>query len=141
MDELYRDFILDHYRNPRNAGVLDAPDATFEDNNPLCGDKIRMDLKLRDGIVQEVRFRGRGCAISQAAASLLTEDIKGKSVSAINQMSKEDILNNLGITISPARLKCALLALKVLKHALALRYDPSEEERAFPDGQATTGNA
>ncbi|MDQ6779633.1 MAG: SUF system NifU family Fe-S cluster assembly protein [Candidatus Eremiobacteraeota bacterium] len=140
MDELYRDFILDHYRNPRNAGVLDSPDATFEDNNPLCGDKIRMDLKLQDGIVQEVRFRGRGCAISQAAASLLTEDIKGKSVSEINQMTKEDILANLGITISPARLKCALLGLKVLKQALALRYDPSEEEQAFPDGQATTSD-
>lgn len=137
MDELYRDFILDHYRNPRNAGTLEAPDATFEDTNPLCGDKIRMDVKLHDGVVSEVKFRGRGCAISQASASLLTEEVKGKTLAEVNRLSKEDVLANLGINISPARLKCALLGLKVLKQALALRYEPSEEERAYPDGQAS----
>ena len=137
MEDLYRDFILDHYRNPRNAGTLESPDASFEDTNPLCGDKIRMDVKLHDGVVSDVKFRGRGCAISQASASLLTEEIKGKTLNEINKMSKEDVLANLGITISAARLKCALLGLKVLKEALALRYEPSEEEKAFPDGQAS----
>ena len=122
MDDLYRDFILDHYRNPRNAGTLESPDASFEDINPLCGDKIRMDVAVRDGIVTDVKFRGRGCAISQASASLLTEQIKGKSLAEISKIGKEDVLANMGINISAARLKCALLGLKVLKQALALRY-------------------
>lgn len=119
MDDLYRDFILDHYRNPRNAGTIEQPDATFEDNNPLCGDKIRMDLRIRDGIVEDVKFAGRGCAISQASASLLTEAIKGKPVAEVSRVGKEEVLENLGIEISAARLKCALLGLKVLKQALA----------------------
>jgi len=127
MDELYRDFILDHYRNPRNAGTLPAPDATFEDLNPLCGDKIRMDLAICDGRVADVRFKGRGCAISQASASLLTEEIKGKTLAEIDAIGKDEVLGNLGISISAARLKCALLGLKVLKQALALKYDASEE--------------
>ncbi len=126
MDELYRDFILDHYRNPRNAGTIEDADASFEDINPLCGDKIRMDLKIRDGVVSDVKFKGRGCAISQASASLLTEDIKGKSLADINKIGKEDVLANVGINISPARLKCALLGLKVLKLALALKLQPEE---------------
>ena len=122
MDALYRDFILDHYRNPRNAGTLEQPDASFEDLNPLCGDKIRMDLRIRDGVVEDVKFKGRGCAISQASASLLTESIKGKKIDEIDTIGKEDVLENLGISISAARLKCALLGLKVLKQALALKY-------------------
>lgn len=122
MDALYRDFILDHYRNPRNAGTLDQPDASFEDLNPLCGDKIRMDLRIRDGVVEDVKFKGRGCAISQASASLLTESIKGKKIDEIDAIGKEGVLENLGISISAARLKCALLGLKVLKQALALKY-------------------
>ena len=122
MDALYRDFILDHYRNPRNAGTLERPDASFEDLNPLCGDKIRMDLRIRDGVVEDVKFKGRGCAISQASASLLTESIKGKKIDEIDTIGKEDVLENLGISISAARLKCALLGLKVLKQALALKY-------------------
>jgi nitrogen fixation NifU-like protein len=122
MDELYRDFILDHYRNPRNAGTIDDADASFEDINPLCGDKIRMDLKISDGKVTDVKFKGRGCAISQASASLLTEQIKGKTLAEISKLGKEDVLENVGINISAARLKCALLGLKVLKLALALKY-------------------
>ncbi len=120
MEELYRDFILDHYRNPRNAGTLEGADATYEDNNPLCGDRIRMDLKLRDGVIEDIKFKGRGCAISQASASLLTEVVKGKTVAEAARIGKEDVLENLGIQISAARLKCALLGLKVLKEALSL---------------------
>ena len=135
MDELYRDFILDHYRNPRNAGTLPNPDATFEDNNPLCGDKIRMDLCIADGKITDVRFAGRGCAISMASASLLTEQIKGMPLTDIAKLGKDEVLANLGIDISAARLKCALLGIKVLKQALAMKYEPSPEEEAFPDGR------
>jgi nitrogen fixation NifU-like protein len=135
MDELYRDFILDHYRNPRNAGTLPNPDATYEDNNPLCGDKIRMDLCIADGKVTDVRFAGRGCAISMASASLLTEQIKGMPLADIAKLGKDEVLANIGITISAARLKCALLGIKVLKQALAMKYEPSPEEEAFPDGR------
>lgn len=135
MDELYRDFILDHYRNPRNAGTLENPDATFEDLNPLCGDKIRMDFRIRDGKVEDVKFLGRGCAISQASASLLTEEIKGKTLAEIEKVGKDEVLANLGITISAVRLKCALLGLKVLREALALKYEPAEEEKLYPDGK------
>jgi nitrogen fixation NifU-like protein len=135
MDDLYRDFILDHYRNPRNAGTLPNPDATFEDNNPLCGDKIRMDVKVEDGKVTDVRFAGRGCAISIASASLLTEQIKGMPLTDIAKLGKDEVLGNLGIDISAARLKCALLGIKVLKQALAMKYEPSPEEEAFPDGR------
>lgn len=137
MDDLYRDFILDHYRNPRNAGTLPNPDATFEDNNPLCGDKIRMDLKVEDGKVTDVRFAGRGCAISMASASLLTEQIKGMPLAEIAKLGKDEVLANIGINISAARLKCALLGIKVLKQALAMKYEPSPEEEAFPDGRPT----
>ena len=137
MDDLYRDFILDHYRNPRNAGTLAHPDATFEDNNPLCGDKIRMDLRVEDGKVTDVKFAGRGCAISMASASLLTEQIKGMPLTEIAKIGKDEVLANVGINISAARLKCALLGIKVLKQALAMKYIPSPEEEAFPDGRPT----
>jgi nitrogen fixation protein NifU and related proteins len=133
MDDLYRDEILEHYREPHNFGTLDAPDAVYEGHNPLCGDRITMMLSLdAAGNVSDVAFSGRGCAISQASASLLTDEVKGRPVSEIEGMRNQDILDLLGIVISPARLKCALLSLDTLQHALAARHDvqaSSDEER------------
>ena len=114
-ESLYREIILDHYRSPRNFGTLDPNDYTYEDTNPLCGDEIRMDVRVKDGIVDEVAFSGRGCAISQASASILTEMVVGQPLDEVKKISKDDLLDELGIPVSPARLKCALLGLKVLK--------------------------
>jgi nitrogen fixation NifU-like protein len=116
MDDLYREIIIEHYKNPSYRGELDPHDITFEDENPLCGDQIRIDLRLdEDGKVKEAAFSGHGCAISQASADLLLESIQGKSVDEIKTLSKQDILELLGIELTPVRLKCALLSLKVLK--------------------------
>ena len=118
MDDFYRDYILDHYRNPRNFGTLEHPDATAEDLNPLCGDQIRMDLQVaQDGTVSDVRFSGKGCAISQASASMLTQSIVGMKLADVARLSKEAVLENVGIGISPTRMKCAMLGLRVLKSA------------------------
>ena len=114
-DHFYREHILDHYKNPRNYGRLEHPDISHEEDNPLCGDVIGMDFRLRDGVIEDVRFHGRGCAISQASASLMTERLRGLSLDEARQITKADVLDELGIDISPARLKCALLSLKVLK--------------------------
>ena len=119
MDDLYRDYILEHYRHPHNFGVLDAPTATHEGANPLCGDRITMQLGVRDGKVAEVAFTGRGCAISQASASLLTDEVKGMTVEQAAAYRADDLLDLLGIEISPARLKCAMLSLETLDAALA----------------------
>jgi nitrogen fixation NifU-like protein len=118
MDDFYKEYILDHYRNPRNFGHLDAPDASAEDLNPLCGDKIRMELNVdAEGRVADVRFSGKGCAISQASASMLTESIKGQKLEDIARMKMDVVVENVGIGISPTRMKCATLGLKVLKSA------------------------
>jgi nitrogen fixation NifU-like protein len=117
MDDFYRDYILDHYRNPRNFGRLEHADAAAEDLNPLCGDQVRMELKLNDGVVSDLRFSGKGCAISQAAASMLTETVKGMKLSDIAKLSKDVVLENVGIGISATRMKCAMLGLRVLKSA------------------------
>jgi len=118
MDDFYKEYILDHYRNPRNFGHLDAPDATAEDLNPLCGDRIRFELHIGDdGRVRDVRFSGKGCAISQASASMLSESLKGERLEDIARLPKERVLENIGIGISPARMKCATLGLKVAKSA------------------------
>jgi nitrogen fixation NifU-like protein len=121
MDDLYRDYILEHYRRPHNFGVLEDPTASYEGSNPLCGDRITMMLDITDGVVQDVAFTGRGCAISQASASLLTDEIKGKTVDEVEKMTPDDLLDLIGIEISPARLKCALLSLDTVAHALADR--------------------
>ena len=122
MDDLYRDEILEHYRRPHNFGTLPAPDAVHEGSNPLCGDRITLMLGLTDeGVVEDVAFTGRGCAISQASASMLTDEIKGKNLSEVARLGTDDVLDSLGIEISPARLKCALLSLETLRRALADR--------------------
>jgi nitrogen fixation NifU-like protein len=116
MDDFYRENILDHYRHPRNAGTLENATHSHEEDNPLCGDVIRIDLHVNeDNVIDKVAFKGRGCAISQASASMLTEMIKGKTLEEAKQIGKEDILEALGIEIGPVRMKCALLSLKVLK--------------------------
>ena len=128
-DQFYREFILDHYKNPRNFGRLDGAQISHEEYNPLCGDLVGMDFQVNDGVIEDVRFHGRGCAISQASASLLTERLKGMSLEEARTISKEDVLDELGIDISPARLKCALLSLKVLKvGAYGLAGEDEEDE-------------
>jgi nitrogen fixation NifU-like protein len=122
MDDLYRDEILEHYRNPHNFGTLEQPTAVKEGANPLCGDRITLMLGIDEqGNVSDVAFTGRGCAISQASASMLTDEIKGKPLDEIAQMGKADVLDNLGIEISPARLKCAMLSLETLRQAVGDR--------------------
>ncbi len=117
--DIYREIILDYYRNPRNFGKMKEPDVTIKDSNPLCGDEIEMQLKFEDGKVVDVKFNGKGCAISQASASMLTEMVMGKSLDEVRKIGKEDILESLGLTtLGPARIKCALLSLKTLKLAV-----------------------
>ena len=129
LDDFYRQNILDHYENPRNWGVLEKPDITAEDANPLCGDRIRMDLAVKDGRVERVRFSGVGCSISRAAASMLSEAIEGKTLDEVKKLGREDVLEMLGIELGPVRLKCALLALKTLKLGVWGIHDwPGEEE-------------
>jgi nitrogen fixation NifU-like protein len=118
MDDLYRDYILEHYRRPHNFGVVEDPSASYEGSNPLCGDRITMQLRVKDGVVEQIGFTGRGCAISQASASLLTDEVKGKPVEEVVGLGAADLLDLLGIEISPARLKCAMLSFDSLQHLL-----------------------
>lgn len=116
MDDLYREVIIEHYKNPSYRGRLDPHDIQFADNNPLCGDHIEITLRTDDqGNVADARFSGHGCAISQASADLLMESIIGKPVEDVKNLNKQDVLDMLGIDLGPVRLKCALLSLKVLK--------------------------
>jgi len=118
MDQLYREAILDHYKHPRRKGHIDEPDIHYRDTNPFCGDEITIELKVADGVVVDAAFDGRGCAISQASASMIMEEIVGMSIADLKEWGKEDILELLGIEIGPVRLKCALLPLKALKAGL-----------------------
>jgi len=129
MDELFRETILEHYRHPRCRGTLDSPDVSYEDANPLCGDKIRMDFHLRDGRIAAVRFSGTGCSISQAAASMLCEHIEGRTLEEVKQITREDVLEMLGVTeLGPVRSKCAMLALKTLKAGVYGLSQPDEDD-------------
>lgn len=118
-EQMYREVILDHYKTPRNHGILDPNDAVAEGQNPLCGDEVTVSVRFGDGdIIECVGFEGRGCAISQAATSMLTDLVKGRSVEEVAVMQKEELLEEIGIPLSPVRLKCALLGMGVLKVAL-----------------------
>jgi nitrogen fixation protein NifU and related proteins len=116
VDDLYREVIIEHYKNPGYRGSLDPHDISFEDENPLCGDHIKIDLRVdENGNIKDAAFDGHGCAISQASADLLLESIIGKNVDEIKHLSKSDVMDLLGIELGPVRLKCALLPLKILK--------------------------
>lgn len=128
MDDFYREIIIDRYQNPHFRGELDPHDITFEDSNPLCGDELRIDVRINgEEKIVEARFSGRGCAISQASADLLLEHVQGKSLEEVKALSKEDVLNLLGIELGPVRLKCALLSLKVLKAGAYGLVEASDE--------------
>lgn len=118
---LYREHILDHYGNPRNEGVLENPDISHERDNPVCGDVVRLDIKLEDGKVSEATFSGEGCVISMASASMFTEEIQGKTMADLEAMDDADIFEMLGVDLGPSRANCALLPLRVLQEALAQR--------------------
>lgn len=128
-DDLYRENILDHYQRPRNQGTLDHPDVTYEDANPLCGDRIRMDFRLDGGTIAAVRFSGHGCSISQAAASMLCETIEGMPLEDARRIGRDQMLEMLGIPLGPVRLKCGLLALKTMKAGLyGMSQWPGEDD-------------
>ena len=131
MSDLFRENILDHYQHPRCQGTLEDANITYEDANPLCGDRIRMDLRVADGRIEKVRFSGHGCSISQAAASMLCEHVEGRTLDEVRKLTREDVLDMLGIELGPVRLKCALLALKTMKAGVyGLTQWPGEEEGA-----------
>jgi nitrogen fixation NifU-like protein len=118
MDSLYREEILEHYKRPRNWGHLDPHDLAFEDSNPLCGDELRVEIRTNgDGRIEDLRFSGHGCAISQASASMTSDEIKGMTIDELLKLDRQYVLDLLGIKISATRMKCALLTLKVLKGA------------------------
>ena len=132
-EDIYREIILDHYRNPRNKGSLPNADISIHDSNPLCGDEIDIHLKVEEDMIKDIKFEGRGCAISQASASMLTEQVLNKPLNAVKDIAKEDILENIGLmNLGPARIKCALLSLKVLKLGMVKYYadrDPGSAKK------------
>lgn len=131
-EDMYREHILDHYKHPRNFGVLDPASVDHEANNPLCGDQIRITFTVNEkDEIADVKFTGRGCAISQASASLLTTRVKGKTLADVKAITRDDIVGMLGIPVSPVRLKCALLSLAVLREGVEIY------EKKLPPGEAS----
>jgi nitrogen fixation NifU-like protein len=129
VDPLMMDILLDHYKHPHNHGSLPGADIVHSEGNPSCGDQLEISLKTRDGAVEDIRFQGKGCIISMAAASILTDLMKGEPLERVKALTKEEMLENIGIPIGPMRLKCALLALKVLKAGVYGQAAwPGEEE-------------
>jgi nitrogen fixation protein NifU and related proteins len=130
-DDIYREIILDHYRNPRNKGKLPGADISTHDSNPLCGDEIDIHMKIQGDRITDIKFEGRGCAISQASASMLTEMVINKPLTGVKDIAKTDILENIGLTnLGPARVKCALLALKVMKLGMVNYFASKDPESA-----------
>ena len=135
-EQMYREVILDHYKNPRGHGMIEDADVSAEGQNPLCGDEVSIYVSFEPGsdIIDEVKFSGRGCAISQAATSMLMEMVQGRTATEIAELPKEDLLEEVGIPLTPVRLKCALLGLGVLKVALhRAKGTPLPEEWAGLD--------
>ena len=131
-DELFRENILEHYKHSTHRGAIERPDVTYEDANPLCGDRLRMDFRISDARIEDVRFDGHGCSISQAAASMLCEKIHGMPLDDARRIGRDEMLEMLGIELGPVRLKCALLALKTMKAGLyGLDRWPDEEPDAL----------
>lgn len=124
--DMYREYILDHFRNPRNYGQLEGPDIENEDLNPLCGDQIDIDVKLDGDRISDIAFIGKGCAISQAATSIMTQKVKGKTLDEVKALSKDDVINWLRIPVSPMRVKCAVLGLMVLQAGIH-RYETEQD--------------
>ena len=124
--DMYAENILDHYKNPRNFGKLNNPTGTYKDSNPLCGDEVEIQLQLSGDKIDQIAFTGRGCAISQASTSMLTEQIKGKEIGYVKKLTQQDTVSMLGISIGPTRMKCALLGLRTLQKGIWGMSAPSD---------------
>ena len=128
MIDMYQEELLDHYKNPRNFGTLSNFDIKFHDTNPLCGDELTVTVKVKNNIIQEVKFDSRGCAITVAASSKLSEQLKGMSLEKVLKLDNKFVLDLIGVPISPVRLKCALLSLKALKKGICVHLGKELEE-------------